>query len=346
MEELTLWDLGLEKVEEKKEEKKETTSPKTKTTTSSSKPAGKETPTAAPTPPKEPIKVTDDWTIHFGAEKFKVTDFVEEVPEEGVTLDEIRAEMEKHFAQFSAARTKWDVDKENKRLFPDSFAGSKGGVSPLRAPYFLSIDELQAYDGNFAYIVGQDAQVYEMRKSIFGEMLTKAEHLADKPVLKPNFTFTLPKIPKELIAQILAFFCAYTKKGRFEVMNRIYWDLETKSYLVECPKQVVTHTHIDATYNESYIGRNSIRYLPVVEIHSHNTMPAFFSEIDDRDEKRFGIYAVVGKLDTPKLEIIVRAKANDAQVNVPVTEIFELPASLNGGCSYPPEWDNLVELKG
>lgn len=115
--ELTIFDLGVEPVEEKKEEKK-TKKKDTKKETKSSK---------AKVEPKPELKVNDEWTIHFATETFQVSDFIEEIPEEGVTLEEIRVEMEKHYNQFTAARTKWDVDEENKRLFPDAFSGSKGG---------------------------------------------------------------------------------------------------------------------------------------------------------------------------------------------------------------------------
>jgi len=56
---------------------------------------------------------------------------------------------------------------------------------------------------------------------------------------------------------------------------------------------------------------SGIRYdrLPntVVDIHSHGHMGAFFSSIDDRDEQGLGIYAVVGKLNTPQQEVLLRA---------------------------------------
>lgn len=84
--------------------------------------------TPKPALPKiEEMLVEGDWSIHFGAEMFSVSDFLDsEIPEEGITLEEVRAELEKVFFQFTKARTIWDVDKENKRLFPDAFGAAKG----------------------------------------------------------------------------------------------------------------------------------------------------------------------------------------------------------------------------
>ncbi|WP_256816611.1 hypothetical protein [Cytobacillus sp. Bac17] len=113
--ELTIFELGVEPVEEKKVEEKKNTS------ASKGSAAVK-----APVQPKEEIKVTAEWSIHFATEHFVVSDFVEEIPEEGITLEELRVELEKNYFQFTATRTKWDVDKENKRLFPDALGAAKG----------------------------------------------------------------------------------------------------------------------------------------------------------------------------------------------------------------------------
>jgi hypothetical protein len=114
MKEMNIFDLGVEEVDEKVEKK-----PTSKPTTKGTKP--KVTPK-----PKEEVKVEGDWTIHFATESFEVSDFVDEIPEGGVTLEALRVELEKVYFQFTATRTKWDVDKENKRLFPDATGAAKG----------------------------------------------------------------------------------------------------------------------------------------------------------------------------------------------------------------------------
>lgn len=117
MEEMSIFDLGVEPVEEKKEPKPASASKSVTKGAAKSKPAPK---------PKEEVKVHGDWTIHFATESFEVSDFVDEIPAEGITLEALRAEMEKVYFQFTATRTKWDIDKENKRLFPDATGASKG----------------------------------------------------------------------------------------------------------------------------------------------------------------------------------------------------------------------------
>ena len=54
----------------------------------------------------------------------------------------------------------------------------------------------------------------------------------------------------------------------------------------------------------------SLAYRPpagvVAEFHSHGSARAFFSDTDDRDEQGFRFYGVVGRLDTPRLELSLR----------------------------------------
>ena len=336
MKDLTLFDVGLPPVEEKKEKKAE---PK-----KSVKPNGSSKSETKKPEKKPEVKVTGEWSIHFATESYTVSDFVEEIPEEGVSLEEVRVGMERLYNQFTAARTKWDVDEENNRLFPDAFAGSKGGGSQLRASFFQSLNDCNGSKNPRNYVGGSNGQIYEVRQSLIGQMVTQAEKIPEYERVSPGFRYDLKRIPGEILGQIILFFKKYTEIGNFEVMIRVYYDAVDKDYVVECPQQVVTPVRIDCSYNPDYIGRNSLRYIPVLEIHSHNVMRAFFSDVDDEDEKRYGLYAVVGRLDTDSPEIILRAKANDSQVRVPVDEVFEIEnLTLN---DYPIEWESNVTLKG
>ncbi|MER2005837.1 MAG: hypothetical protein ABS939_00170 [Psychrobacillus sp.] len=343
MQEITIFDLG---VTEPKKEKVEVSAPPTlKETVSKKKAEGVKAAKAKAETVKEEIKVTGEWTIHFATETFQVADFVEEIPEEGITLEQVREGLERSFAQFSVARTKWDVDKENNRLFPDAFAGSKGGDSSMRVPFFTSIEDAVNHEGTLSYVIGANGQVYESRKSLWGDLLVKTNRVERVKEVEEQFNFHLPKIPSQILAHILSFFEAYTKKGEYEVMLCVYWDKETETYFLDCPKQVVTKFHIDKQLNPAYGGRNSLRYIKVLEIHSHNTMRAYFSGTDDADEQQFGLYGVVGRLDKPGIEIVTRVKVNDNAFLIPFTDIFERDLSC-ATFDYPKEWEANVQLKG
>lgn len=75
------------------------------------------------------IKVEGDWTIHYATQFFRVSDIVNPMPASGqVSLEEIRAAMEREFFEMTKERVKWDYDTTKKRLFPDVSGASKGGM--------------------------------------------------------------------------------------------------------------------------------------------------------------------------------------------------------------------------
>ena len=68
------------------------------------------------------------------------------------------------------------------------------------------------------------------------------------------------------------------------------------------PEQRVSANTVDAVPPEQ--DENNVL---VMEIHSHNDMAAFFSLQDDKDEKRTGIYGVVGGLDKVYPDVVLRS---------------------------------------
>ena len=74
----------------------------------------------------------------------------------------------------------------------------------------------------------------------------------------------------------------------------------------------------------------SLTYQPpagvVAELHSHGRGRAFFSATDDADELGFRIYGVVGRLDTPRLELSLRVGVYGHFVPVEWSQVFGGPS--------------------
>ena len=98
-------------------------------------------------------------------------------------------------------------------------------------------------------------------------------------------------IPAYLFELGLAWFEAEPHTERYFAVR---WDGE--AYRLVVPEQTGT--------------ASSLTYRPpvgvVAEFHSHGSSRAFFSTTDDRDEQRFRIYGVAGRLDTPQPELSLR----------------------------------------
>ena len=74
----------------------------------------------------------------------------------------------------------------------------------------------------------------------------------------------------------------------------------------------------------------SLTYQPpagvVAELHSHGRGRAFFSATDDADELGFRIYGVVGRLDTPRLELSLRVGVYGHFAPVEWSQVFGGPS--------------------
>lgn len=82
------------------------------------------------------------------------------------------------------------------------------------------------------------------------------------------------------------------------------------------PRQTATRYQVDFEDNPASI----------VDLHSHNTMGAFFSPQDNRDEQGFRLYCVIGRLDTEQPEILCRVGVFGHFMNVPMTAVFDCSA--------------------
>jgi PRTRC genetic system protein A len=154
------------------------------------------------------------------------------------------------------------------------------------------------------------------------------------------------KIPYHLLEEIIQFFrdVMSIKKAEQEAMAHILWnakDAESpdKGYRIGIPDQIVSKASANYTFNHIKQGD-----IIVVDIHSHNTMGAFFSGTDDTDDKKSRIYyaGVAGKLNERDPAMVWRLNINEHRKTVLVDNIFDIPQKQ---ISIPKEWMDKVETK-
>lgn len=134
----------------------------------------------------------------------------------------------------------------------------------------------------------------------------------------------VPRIPGVIYYQIKQFFTDISKDmGEAEAFCQVYYDLEAKEYVVHVPEQTVSKASVtyDAMANLSTV--NSARYILVFEIHSHNTMNAFWSGTDNADEKDTRFYGVLGNLDKPEIGELFRTIVLGKYVDMNKNNIFD-----------------------
>ena len=146
------------------------------------------------------------------------------------------------------------------------------------------------------------------------------------------------KIPHQFFTQIEAFFrkVSAVKKTDLEAMIWIMWNAE-RGYFLHVPDQTVGKA--SASYNWADVPNNSSI---IVDIHSHNSMPAFYSSTDNADDSngiRFS--GVFGKLDQPEPMTVWRFNYREKKYESKVTDIFENPAKPE--VEVPEAW--LAQVK-
>jgi PRTRC genetic system protein A len=94
-----------------------------------------------------------------------------------------------------------------------------------------------------------------------------------------------------------------------------YFQYLDKDWICYTPKQQVTRSSVipDVQFGD---------YIPI-EMHSHNTMDAIFSDTDNADETGFRVYGVIGHVDRPVVDIKMRISIYGHRYVIPYESVFE-----------------------
>lgn len=160
--------------------------------------------------------------------------------------------------------------------------------------------------------------------------------------VSPGLNF-LPagKIPYEFFEQIVKFFrdVIKLKKAQFEAHAWILWSPE-RGYFISIPKQTVSAASVNFTYSHDDLPPGSTI---VVDIHSHNSMGAFYSGTDNNNDKT-GIYysGVVGKLTDKSFDVVMRFNLFEDKLDCKLLDVFQEPQKEE--IATPQEWLDKVEV--
>ena len=135
----------------------------------------------------------------------------------------------------------------------------------------------------------------------------------------------------------MTFFKAYvTSHETVEAMVYVYYSHCDNTFYAYVPKQTVSKDAVNTTLPDL----DDEKFTLVMEIHSHNTMNAFFSGTDDRDERATRLYTVVGCLDNLFPEVKTRASVGGTFIEIEPSMVFE---GINE--DFPQKWCEAVEIE-
>jgi PRTRC genetic system protein A len=125
----------------------------------------------------------------------------------------------------------------------------------------------------------------------------------------------IDRVPGVWLRSVLA---SARKRMPNEAMYQFWWDgtshnAVTRTWRCSMPAQISSPTALQ--FDD--LGQT------VIDLHSHNSMPAFFSSTDDADEQGLRFYAVIGRIDTDQPEIRVRVGVYGHFLDVPADMVFD-----------------------
>lgn len=103
---------------------------------------------------------------------------------------------------------------------------------------FGTLEEARESDKVICLIPSCDGRIYELRKMEQGEFIAPKNNVVDFSEIRAGFIPALPKIPAQLMGEIIAFFRSFmTESEENEAMAQIYWDKAEKRFLPMFPSR-------------------------------------------------------------------------------------------------------------
>ena len=277
---------------------------------------------------------TISWTVNYG----KTTKSVSNPGSDKVY--DIKAEIENSKAFKEALKkAKTDADK-NPECIVKLFKKAQTKGEALSGIKELCLTKAEAAQTNKPIVLlpSKDGRVYEQRRNEIGCFTAPAENVREFEDIRAEFKMALPKIPAHIFSKVMGFFKSISDELHYEVLVHILYDTEEKEYIIKVPKQRISEASVNSETDEPYPDR----CIHVMDFHSHNTMPAVFSETDNADEKETRLYAVAGRFNQTFPEITVRAGCAGKFIPLNPEDVFE----GNFFDSYPQEWKENIRHWG
>lgn len=149
------------------------------------------------------------------------------------------------------------------------------------------------------------------------------------------------KVPSYFMDQIIEFFREVSKQGHAELEAHawIMWNQE-KGYYIYVPEQVVSKAAVKFEYGDAVSPGNIF----VVDIHSHNTMSAFYSGTDNNNDRMSINYSmVIGNLTSKTYSYVIRFNLYEQKIACTLQDVFDFDTPSMGNFVVPKEWLNQIK---
>jgi len=229
-----------------------------------------------------------------------------------VTTEQIAKVMGKTQKMFLDKERKLDYfyNEELNMLSCMFISGKKGATAPVYADAHTGIWQMIRSQKEFAEAKAKETFLGVFHGKRSGKLVSLphgnyigyfGKELECCMVKSVAFERKLPLIPKSILDSVVKYFSSDLS---VEMVVRILYNKVTGEFLTirADGKKGKAFMEYDFYAHRELLMRSDM--VVVMEIHSHNTMPANFSSTDDADETEPGVYGVIGNLDqkTPTMK--------------------------------------------
>ena len=253
---------------------------------------------SAPAKKEETFKTTATISLIFRRIKLSPDMFG---GKEEVGRKEILAVLNKEYPEYTSERTTLTYDTKINTIFPGIKGSSKG------ATLYASRDDAKLAAEKEEYFLGEFAEnddTYRVEKTPISMTIAGGSD--------GEYRYYLPKCPSQLVDALFEFFSFVAWEHDVEALAWIMYDTSKNEYSIKIPAQTVGRAYV--TTDE--VCEETLTCFRIADIHSHGYISAFFSQLDNFDEKGNRVYGVVGGIGSEDEKILFRAGTGGQYVSI------------------------------
>ncbi len=168
------------------------------------------------------------------------------------------------------------------------------------------------------YIIGKEG-IFLRKKLGILDSIVPVDNISILNSVDSSARLYIPKIPAKIFADMYKFFIDVYKKYASEAVLLIFYNETTQEYKIIAPKQEVSAASME--YDRKFTIEN---YTMIGDIHSHGSMSAFHSSIDDADEESFdGLHITLGHIMGEEISISASIVINGSRFMIDPIEYIE-----------------------
>ena len=205
-------------------------------------------------------------------------------------------------------------------------------------PIFINDGKNEVPEDDIFYIICKEGVYLKKRMGVM-ESMAPVQNISILESVQATARMHIVPIPGPLFAKVMSFFRAVYKEHRSEAIVLIFYNEKTDAYKIFPPYQKVNFGTVD--YNK---GIQLDGWQMIGTIHSHASMSAFHSGVDDDDEKNFdGLHITIGDNDDDEPSISASIVANGSRFMIdPLDYVEDLQITVDIDNTEKSQAENII----